>query len=297
MMRRISVLLVSAAVAVTGLTLAAPAEAMTAGRAASSAISRINAIRKAHHLPALRVNAAATKRAAAHASLVSRSGSFKTAFRGERSVSSQLRQYRYSPAYAAQVISWSPSLARLVGTTATWPRLKAQALSRTPTNVGVSVQYVPRAHRYVLSLVFARPKTTTQVYAERVLAQLNAERKAHRLRPLSMNSALIRSAHGHNLTMASRDQLSHRVPGERFFADRILRSGYNYSWAGENIGFNSDISLRGVLQLETMMYNEKPPNDGHRQNILSPHYTNVGIDVYIDSRHHKVWLTQDFGRR
>ena len=38
----------------------------------------------------------------------------------------------------------------------------------------------------------------------------------------------------------------------------------------------------GSWQLESIMYNEKPPNNGHRLNILSTHYRNIGVDVYMD---------------
>ena len=41
------------------------------------------------------------------------------------------------------------------------------------------------------------------------------------------------------------------------------------------------------------MYNEKPPGDGHRQNLLSASFAAIGIDVIRDSRG-TVWLTQDF---
>ena len=43
------------------------------------------------------------------------------------------------------------------------------------------------------------------------------------------------------------------------------------------------------------MYNEKPPDDGHRRNILSKTYVDVGIDVISDSVHGKAHIT-DFGR-
>ena len=44
------------------------------------------------------------------------------------------------------------------------------------------------------------------------------------------------------------------------------------------------------------MYNETPPDDGHRRNILSSSFTEVGIDVVEDTAHGKVWLVTDFGR-
>ena len=45
--------------------------------------------------------------------------------------------------------------------------------------------------------------------------------------------------------------------------------------------------------LTTSMYNEKPPNDGHRKNLLSTAYKHIGIDVIRDAKG-TVWLTQDF---
>lgn len=133
--------------------------------------------------------------------------------------------------------------------------------------------------------------------AQAVLNHLNHERSLHGLRPLSMNAHLVLSAHRHNRHMADANELSHQLPGEAYFADRIQKAGYQWSWAGENIAWNSSMTRDGVVQLEQMMYHEKAPNDGHRLNILSSHYRNVGVDVYLDFTHHKVWLTTDFGKR
>jgi uncharacterized protein YkwD len=110
-----------------------------------------------------------------------------------------------------------------------------------------------------------------------------------------MNAELIDSAHGHNLQMARQNTMSHQLPGEPYFATRIQDAGYDYDWAGENVGWNSEMNLAGVLALEAEMFDEVPPDDGHRQNILSAHFRNVGVDVYPDNVNHKVWLTEDFG--
>ena len=136
----------------------------------------------------------------------------------------------------------------------------------------------------------------SSVIAMAVLSMLNSERAANRLPGLHMNSRLISSAHAHNLTMARYDTMSHQLPGEPFFGDRILAAGYNYQYAGENVGWNSVETQQGALDLESVMYNEVPPNDGHRQNILSTNFVDVGIDIYFDSAHQKLWLTEDFGK-
>lgn len=138
--------------------------------------------------------------------------------------------------------------------------------------------------------------TTAKRFAASMLTLLNAERRAHRLRALTMNAKLIKSAHGHNLAMARANELSHQLPGERFFANRITRAGYHWRSAGENIGWNSRETSSGLNQLERLMYNEKAPNNGHRLNILNRSFRQVGIDVYFDARHHKMWFTQDFAQ-
>jgi uncharacterized protein YkwD len=145
----------------------------------------------------------------------------------------------------------------------------------------------------------AVPKRTTLEWdiAWAVKRQINSERAAHGLRRVRMSSQLMLSARRHNVTMASFDEMSHQLPGEPYFGRRMILAGYNWSYAGENIGWNSDMTLEGVKLLQRMMYHEKPPNDGHRANILSRHYRNVGVDVYMDKTHHKVWLTTDFGHR
>ena len=108
---------------------------------------------------------------------------------------------------------------------------------------------------------------------------------------------LVHSAHRHNLRMAKDNELSHQLPGEAYFATRISNAGYNWMWAGENIAWNSRMSRHGVVRLQVMMYAGAPAERRAPVNILNSHYRNVGVDVYLDNSHHKVWLTTDFGQR
>lgn len=128
-----------------------------------------------------------------------------------------------------------------------------------------------------------------------VFKLLNQERAAHHLRAVLSSKRLKQSAAAHNAAMARVNTLSHRLPGERDLGARITHTTFPWTWAGENIGYNTDMSTNGALVLERMMYGEKPPNDGHRLNILSRLATSVGIEVLLDTRHHKLWLTVDFG--
>jgi uncharacterized protein YkwD len=129
-----------------------------------------------------------------------------------------------------------------------------------------------------------------------VLAELNAERARHGLRALKMDSELTSAAHSHNLAMAKANTLSHQLSGEASLGSRISAAGYGWSAVAENVAYHSSRSQAGVLAVQKAMYNEKPPNDGHRENILNKSYVDVGIDVISDSVHGKVWLVTDFGR-
>jgi uncharacterized protein YkwD len=136
--------------------------------------------------------------------------------------------------------------------------------------------------------------STEAAIANNVLALLNSERQAHGLPALGASSALQSSARRHNLTMAAANQLSHQLPNEPDFSVRISQAGVAWHSAAENIGWTSDRTTTGARGLEISMYNEVAPNDGHRQNILSRSVRYVGIDIYLDSRTGKLWLTEDF---
>ena len=75
---------------------------------------------------------------------------------------------------------------------------------------------------------------------------------------------------------------------------RISATGYHWTTAGENIAWGSFASTSFAESLETQMYNETPPDDGHRLNILSTSAHNVGVDVITDGSG-KMWITCDFG--
>jgi uncharacterized protein YkwD len=147
----------------------------------------------------------------------------------------------------------------------------------------------------IFAVAPAEAMTTTEASASNsVLSLMNSERAAHRLPALRMSSALISSARRHNLWMAGANTMSHQLPGEPSFGTRISQAGVPWHVAAENIGWTTNRSTAGALSLETAMYNETAPNDGHRRNILSTAVHYVGIDVYLDARTGKLWLTEDF---
>jgi uncharacterized protein YkwD len=136
--------------------------------------------------------------------------------------------------------------------------------------------------------------TTATDDAQSVFRTINRERAVHALPALHWNSLLTSAAHAHNLLMARYDTLSHQLSGERTLGNRVTAVGYAWRALGENVGQTSDCSLAGVLNVERMMYREVAPNDAHRRNILSRAFRAVGVDVVMDTKHHKAWLTEVF---
>jgi uncharacterized protein YkwD len=69
-----------------------------------------------------------------------------------------------------------------------------------------------------------------------------------------------------------------------------------FTYIGENVGMATGTRWSGVQQIEALMMSEPHgrycTRDNHACNILSPHYTNVGIGIVSASG--TVWVTEDF---
>ncbi len=268
-------------------------------------VATINSLRAQEGLPALKLDSRLSAVAVPHSRLMASHHSYVTRYSSERPMAASLSSRNFYARNTAEALGSARTRTSLLRRPRALRRTSwSSVFSKSMSSVGVGV--VHRHHRYWVTVVVAQPGRPAPAaapvqqlgssYAQSILDMLNNERRAHGLPKVTMNQELIVSAHGHNLDMAAANEMSHQLPGEPYFADRISNAGYKYWYAGENIGWNSVQTLDGVRQLETIMYNEKAPDDGHRQNILSKNYTNVGIDVYFDNTNGKVWLTEDFGK-
>jgi uncharacterized protein YkwD len=135
--------------------------------------------------------------------------------------------------------------------------------------------------------------------AAQVLALINQARATAGRPALTVTSGLETSSSAHNLLMAGGCGLSHQCPGEPAIGDRETADWVHWTAAGENIGDGGPVASTSAaiaqmaVGLTQSMLNEKPPNDGHRMNILGATFTHIGIAVYRDGSG-TVWLTQDF---
>jgi len=186
------------------------------------------------------------------------------------------------------------------------PTVSAKTISPAPvaaapiTAAAVPVAPVPMA----VVVPAAAPAAATPPGGDGVAAQAaravfdatNTFRQQNGVAPLVWNGALQRSAHQHNLAMATANQMSHQVPGERSFDTRISDQGVPWLSVGENVGFNTDRTVAGALTLHTMMINETAPNDDHKVNKLDPKFNALGVDVLLDPTTGKLWLTEDYAQ-
>jgi|GEM_PF-3552522 Ca2+-binding RTX toxin-like protein len=130
----------------------------------------------------------------------------------------------------------------------------------------------------------------------RLLERTNLYRSQFGLAPLTLNAQLTAAARKHSQDMALNDFIGHQSSDGSSTDQRFKRDGYQYSFAGENVGWGYSTPEEVV----DAWFNETPPNDGHRQNILNPNYKEIGIGYYLlkndtgSQNWHHYW-TQDFG--
>ena len=102
-----------------------------------------------------------------------------------------------------------------------------------------------------------------------VLTLTNQEREKAGLDPLKLNNKLALAADSHSDSMAKDDFFSHTGKDGSSVSDRVKDTGYNYLAVGENIA--AGYSTASAVVSGWMN------SSGHRANILSANYTEIGI--------------------
>ena len=104
---------------------------------------------------------------------------------------------------------------------------------------------------------------------------INAIRAAHGLPPLTPDPALLGVARARSRDMAALSYFSHDPPDGCNYACLLDTSGYDYSWAGENIAWNTyDWSKTAATAIR--MWENSPP---HMENILNCHFERFATGV------------------
>jgi uncharacterized protein YkwD len=136
----------------------------------------------------------------------------------------------------------------------------------------------------------------TQV-SQATLCLLNNERVTHGLRPLTEAAGLTQPSAAYSARMVTENFFAHVAPDGSTLTDRLEADGYidpDGDWTvGENIAWGQgSISTARAI---TVAWMNSP---AHRENILEPDYTEVGIGIVPGTPGDASWgatYTTDFG--
>jgi uncharacterized protein YkwD len=126
----------------------------------------------------------------------------------------------------------------------------------------------------------AKPSTSGLVAAgQATICLLNRERTRRGLPPLRLNDLLSAASAEHSQDMVRLRYFEHTAPDGRSVGDRLRAVGYSAgvsSSAGENIAWGVGPESTPAAIVGVWMH-----SPGHREDILRPSFTEVGIGIAI----------------
>lgn len=162
----------------------------------------------------------------------------------------------------------------------------------TPTTVATARPTATTAARQPTPV----PTSLQSDFITRAIARTNMYRARYApdCPQLRYNAQLTLAAYGHSADMALHGFLNHNGSDGSTVPQRLSAAGYHYTTWAENVTWYKATPEDAV----DAWFNETPPNDGHRRNILGCTVHEVGIGFY-DNPHDAVgarfYWTQDFG--
>ncbi|MFT9496155.1 CAP domain-containing protein [Anaerosolibacter sp.] len=126
------------------------------------------------------------------------------------------------------------------------------------------------------------PQTTNKLsgQAQQMVDLVNRERTKNGLSALTVDSELARVAGIKSQDMVDKDYFSHYSPTYGSPFDMMKNFGIEYITAGENLAGNSSVEKAHEALMNS---------SGHRQNILSPDFTHIGIGVRTSGKYGYVY--------
>jgi uncharacterized protein YkwD len=123
---------------------------------------------------------------------------------------------------------------------------------------------------------------------EKVIFDLtNKARAKEKLPALRLNSVLTKAARAHSANQSRQEKMAHELDGKNP-AQRIRESGYRAARGGENVASHTPGDMPEVI------FDGWMNSPGHRANILSAGFTEIGIGVARSAKGN-VYYTQVFG--
>ena len=126
-----------------------------------------------------------------------------------------------------------------------------------------------------------------------VFEMTNQARRAKGLPPFIQDAELTQVARAFSDDMLVRRFFDHTTPDGVSFDERIAdRYRHRVRLMGENIWYASGYNLGKIQQVAKEIVDDWMSSPGHRENILDPRFTHLGVGV--SARHHTIRATQEF---
>ncbi|WP_074641072.1 CAP domain-containing protein [Celeribacter baekdonensis] len=126
------------------------------------------------------------------------------------------------------------------------------------------VRPMPKA---TVTIAVEQPKET----ARALIAAINAQRRAHGLAKLKVNTALTHAAQAHADDLTRRNYFGHTSPEGLGPRERVLQAGYQSCLAGETLSYSWKTVEQAMAGWMT--------SDGHRRIVLNTQVKDIGIGI------------------
>ncbi|BAF60352.1 Uncharacterized protein PTH_2171 [Pelotomaculum thermopropionicum SI] len=105
---------------------------------------------------------------------------------------------------------------------------------------------------------------------QKMVDLVNQERVKAGLKPLVVDERLVKSARAKSQDMVDKNYFAHTSPSGVTPWDLMKAQGVTYRYAGENLAGNQTVERAHEALMNS---------PGHRENILNPNYTHIGIGI------------------
>ena len=150
------------------------------------------------------------------------------------------------------------------------------------------------ASSYAVTVIYVvrTPNTTSttvksDALVKEVIKLCNNERAKRNFAPLVEDDLLNKLALLKSQDMVAKSYFAHESPTYGYAKDMMRMYNVKYSWLGENIGRANDYNTPQQL------VNKWMDSSTHRDNILNPNFTKIGV-AYVGDKNGKVYWTQLF---
>lgn len=178
-----------------------------------------------------------------------------------------------TPAFTSRISpSAAPSTSAANGTPTLIiaPTVTAERSRTQPATVSPAPLVTATATPFIAPVLTGTEKLDAE--EQNFVLQLNEYRRQNKVNPLVLDNNLIQSARWMAQDLATHNTITHTDSLGRDIFKRIKAFGYSGRWVGENIAGGFELASDNLKIWQS--------DDIHKNNLLGPNYTKVGVGRY-----------------